>query len=151
MKAGDVMTTGAATVRPDASLADAARILIEHRISGLPVVDAVGRLVGILTEQDFLRQEDGARPRWLDVLLREDEKHATLHQLRSRRVADVMSRQPISVGVETPVDHLLDLMEHHGIKRLPVVQDGSVVGIVSRSNLLEAMVREANRPPAGQR
>ena len=67
MNAGDVMTTGAATVRPDKSLAEAGRILVEHRISGLPVVDADGRLVGVVTEHHFLRQDNGERPRWLEL------------------------------------------------------------------------------------
>lgn len=71
MKAGDVMTTGAATVSPDTPLADAGRIMLEHRISGLPVTDEKGTLIGILTERDFLRAENGTRIRWMDVLLDE--------------------------------------------------------------------------------
>jgi CBS domain-containing protein len=144
MKAGEVMTTGAATVRPDASLAEAARILIDHRISGLPVVDASGKLVGIVTEHDFLRKENGSRPRWLDVLLTSAGQIAA-RELHDRRVEDVMSRNPVSVGVETPVEELLELMEQHRVKRIPIVSNEKVVGIVSRANLLLALSRRANR------
>jgi CBS domain-containing protein len=143
MKAGDVMTTGAATVRPDASLADAARILTEHRISGLPVVAADGTLVGIVTEQDFLRQDDGKRPRWFNVLT-ETGGQAAARALQEKRVQDVMTRSPVSAGVETPVGELVALMERHGVKRLPVVENGKVIGIVSRANLVQALLRKAD-------
>jgi CBS domain-containing protein len=143
MKAGDVMTTGAATVRPDASLAEAARILTEHRISGLPVVAADGTLVGIVTEQDFLRQDDGKRPRWFNVLT-ETGGQAAARALQEKRVQDVMTRSAVSVGVETPVGELVALMERHGVKRLPVVENGKVIGIVSRANLVQALLRKAD-------
>lgn len=152
MKAGDVMTTGAATVRPDASLAEAARIMVEHRISGLPVVDASGRLVGVITEGDFLRRADQDRPRWISVLLSEPDAHITAKQLHDRRVEEAMSPDPISVGVGASVDEVVDLMERHGVKRIPVVGDGKVIGIVSRANLLLALTRRINRgsePGAG--
>lgn len=147
MKAGDVMTTGAATVRPDASLAEAGRIMVEHRISGLPVVDDTGKLVGIITESDFLRRDDGKRPRWIDVLLSESNAQITAKQLHDRRVEHAMSRNPISVDVRTPVEELIDLMERHGIKRVPIVADGRIVGIVSRANLVVALLRKMNRVP----
>ena len=145
MKAGEVMTTGAATVRPDASLAEAARILIDHRISGLPVVNASGKLVGIVTEHDFLRKENGPRARWLDVLLTEGAGQIAARDLHDRRVEDVMSRSPVSVGVETPVEELLELMQRHRVKRIPIVSNEKVVGIVSRADLLLALTRRANR------
>jgi CBS domain-containing protein len=145
MRAGDIMTTGAATVRPGESLAEAARILVENRISGLPVVDADGRLVGIVTEHDFLRRENRERPRWLDVLLTDAAGQVTARELHERRVEDVMSRNPVSVGVETPVDDVLELMDRHVVKRVPVVIDGRVVGVISRADLLRAMMRKANR------
>jgi CBS domain-containing protein len=145
MKAGDVMTTGAATVRPDASLAEAARIMLEHCISGLPIVDAEGKLVGIVTERDFLRREDGERPRWIDILLSKASAQITASELRNRRVEEVMSKNPIGIGVETPVDEIIELIERHRVKRLPVVANGNVVGIVSRANLLLALTRKAGR------
>jgi CBS domain-containing protein len=143
MKAGEVMTPGAATVRPDATLAEAARIMLEHRISGLPVVDADGTLVGIITERDFLRCEDGERPRWIDILL-SARARITASELHRRRVAEVMSKEPIFIGVEAPVEDIVELMERYVVKRLPVVANGRVVGIVSRANLLLALARKAD-------
>ena len=147
MKAGDVMTMGAATVRRDATLAEAARLLIEHRISGLPVVDSDGKLVGLVTEHDFLRQHDGTRRRWLDALLAEPGGQITARELYDRCVANVMSRGPVSVHADTPVEEIVELMHRHRVKRLPVVAEGKVVGIVSRANLLEALLGLHGRGP----
>ena len=145
MNVGDVMTTGAATVRSDAPLAEAARIMVEHRISGLPVVDASGRLVGVITEGDFLRRPDGERSRWISILMSDASARITAKELHDRRVDEAMSRNPISVGIETPIDEVVELMGRHGVKRVPVVQGDRIVGIVSRANLLQAMMRKANR------
>ena len=146
MKAGDVMTMRVATVRADATLAQAAQMLIEHGISGLPVVDQDGRLIGIVTEHDFLRQHDGIRRRWLDALLAEPGGQITTRELYDRRVVNVMSRGPVSVRVDTPIEEIVDLMHRHRVKRLPVVTEGKVVGIVSRANLLEALLDRSRGP-----
>jgi CBS domain-containing protein len=148
MKAGDVMTTGAATVRADAPLAEAARIMVEHHVSGLPVTDEAGKLAGIVTERDFLRRPGADRPSWAGALLGEAGANAA-KELRERRVSDTMTPNPVSVGVETPLDEVLDLLERHGVRRLPVVENGKVVGIVSRANLLLALVRAADRAGGG--
>ena len=145
MKTGDVMSTGAATVRPDASLADAVRLMIEHRISGLPVVDAGGKLVGIVTEHDLIRQRDRQRPPWFDALLSDSSGQDTARELTEGRVRDVMSSPAISVDIETDVKELVETMQKDGIKRVPVLAQGKVVGIVSRANLLEALIRRAER------
>lgn len=147
MKAGEVMTTGAATVAADAPLTEALRLLVEHRISGLPVVDADGALVGVLSEHDFLRGADGKQPVWLDVLLDGNSGQSGLHKLQKGRVADAMSKAPVSVTVETPVSELLELMHREGVKRFPVVKDRAVVGVISRASLLEALFRKVNRTP----
>jgi CBS domain-containing protein len=143
MKAGEVMTTGAATVRPDAPLAEAARLMIQHQISGLPVVDAHDRLVGLVTENDFLRAGQGGQPRLLEMLAKagtdEDE-------LNIRRVDDLMTREPITISAETPLEEVINLMLRHSVRRLPVVADGKVVGIVSRGNLLRALLRRSMAP-----
>lgn len=149
MKAGDVMTTGAATVRPEASLAEAARIMVENRISGLPVVGADGKLVGVVTEHDLLRRENGDRPRWLDVLLTDAAGQITARALRDRRVEEVMSTNPVFAGPDTPLEVVFELMEGHGVKRIPVVSHGKVAGIISRANLLQAMMRKFDRASSG--
>lgn len=145
MKAADVMTTGAATVRPDAPVTEAARIMLEHRISGLPVVDSGGKLVGIITERDFLRRRNGTRNRLTDVFGEGASAKAALAELRSRRVEELMTKDPLTIGVDTPADEIAKIMERENIKRLPVIAEGAIVGIVSRANLLLAIVRRAER------
>jgi CBS domain-containing protein len=139
MKAGDVMTTGAATIRPDASLADAARLMVEHRISGLPVIDRQDRLIGIITEDDFLSPE--RKPRLVGLLAEGAAKVAS--ELNARRVEDIMTRDPVSVGADVPIEEAVELMTRHKVRRLPVVAQGKVVGILSRSNLMLAFLRKA--------
>jgi CBS domain-containing protein len=145
MNAADVMTTGACTVRPDTGLAEAAQLMVEHRISGLPVVDAQDRLIGIITEGDFLRPRDGHGPRVLEFLA--SDWKAVAADLASHRVEDLMTRNPVAVAVDTPLDEIVDLMNRHNIKRLPVATDGKVVGIISRANLLKALVRRSQAGP----
>jgi CBS domain-containing protein len=143
MKAGEVMTTGAATIRPDAPLFEAARLMIQHQISGLPVVDANERLVGLVTENDFLRPGQSGQARLIEMLTKagtpEDE-------LNLRRVDDLMTREPITISAETPLEEVIALMLRHAVRRLPVVADGKVVGIVSRGNLLRALLRRSMAP-----
>ena len=142
MNAGDIMTIVAAPVRSDATLAKAAQLLIEHRISGLPVVDQDGRLIALVTEHNFLLQHDGSRRRWLDALLADPDGQITARELHDRRVVNAMSWGPVSVRVDTAIEDIVDLMHRYRVKRLPVVADGKVVGIVSRANLLEAFLPE---------
>jgi CBS-domain-containing membrane protein len=152
MKAADVMTIGAATIRYDASVQEAARLMLQYGISGLPVVDAAGHLVGIITDGDFLRHiETGAaprRPRWFEFLLspgRLADEYAHSH---GRRVDELMTRQVVTVAEEAPLDEIVQLMERHFIKRVPVVRDNRVVGIVSRANLLHGLARKPDETHA---
>jgi len=152
MQAGDVMTLGAATVRANASVADAARLMLEHHISGLPVVDEDERLVGMVTERDLLRRAeigtDSRRPRWLEVLLGAEELAQEYVRTHSRRIADVMTTEAVSVSSDTPLSEVVRLMERKGFKRLPVVRDGRVIGIVSRANLLRALAKRIDEVPS---
>ena len=152
MKAADVMTLGAATIRSDASVPEAARLMLQYNISGLPVVDAAGYLVGIITEGDFLRRAETSterhRPRWLEFLLgpgRLADEYVYSHSLR---VDEVMTRQVVTVAEETSVDEIVGLIERHRIKRVPVIRDNRVVGVVSRANLLRGLARLADGVPA---
>jgi CBS-domain-containing membrane protein len=127
--------------------------MLQYAISGLPVVDAADRVVGIITEGDLLRRtETGTerrhRPRWLEFLLgpgRLAEEYVHSH---SRKVEEVMTRQVVTVAEETPVGEIARLMEQHRIKRVPVIRDNSVVGIVSRANLLRGLARLTDEAPA---
>src|SRR5215467_1500185 len=155
MKVHDVMTWGAITVEPDASVARAVRLMLQNKISGLPVVDGEGQLVGMVTEGDFLRRgELGTqwhRPRWLEFLLGPGRLAAEYVRSSGQKVGEVMTIEPWTVTPETPLDEVVHLMERHRVKRLPVVQDGKLIGIVSRANLLHALASVARevKPPAG--
>jgi CBS domain-containing protein len=155
MKVHDVMTWGAITVEPDASVARAVRLMLQNKISGLPVVDGEGQLVGMVTEGDFLRRGElgtqRQRPRWLEFLLGPGRLAAEYVRSSGQKVDEVMTIEPWTVTLETPLDEVVRLMERHRIKRLPVVQDGKLVGIVSRANLLHALASVAHevKAPAG--
>jgi CBS domain-containing protein len=137
------MTSPVVSVEADATVVQAAQIMLQKRISGLPVVDKDGRLVGIVTEGDFLRRaETGTerrRARWLEFLVGTGRLADEYTRSHSRKVADVMTRDPVVVDEDTPLEKIVDVMERHQIKRLPVVSGQHLVGIVSRANLLHAL------------
>jgi CBS domain-containing protein len=143
MKAHDVMTWGAITVEADESVTRAVRLMLQNKISGLPVVDDKGQPVGIVTEGDFLRRGElgtqRQRPRWLEFLLGPGRLAAEYVQAAGQKVAQVMTPEVKTITPETPLEEVVRLMEHHRVKRLPVVQDGKLVGIVSRADLLHAL------------
>lgn len=151
MKASDIMTIGAITVHPDSTIGHAARVMVERGISGLPVVTAHGKLVGMITEGDLLRREELGTAdhvaRWLDFWLNEDRLARHYAREHGRKVEDVMSRDIASVGPDEPVGRIVELMEARGVKRVPVVRDGQVIGMVSRANLLSALARLAGETP----
>jgi len=148
------MTPGVATVHPDTTLSDAARTMIQFGISGLPVIDAAGELVGILTEGDLLRRaETGTerrRPRWLEFIVgpgRMAEEYVHAH---GRKVEEVMTPDVITVAEEAPLQEVVRIMEERRIKRVPVVSEGKIVGIISRANLVQALARLAEEAPPSQ-
>jgi CBS domain-containing protein len=121
----------------------AAQSMLEKRISGLPVMDKDGRLVGIVTEGDFFRraetETERRRPRWLEFLIGPGRLADEYTHSRSRKIGDVMTRNPVIVSEDAPLEEIVDVMERHQIKRLPVVSGQHLVGIVSRANLLHAL------------
>ncbi len=151
MKAADIMTLGAATIRNDVQLPEAARVMLQYGISGLPVVDSAGHLVGIITEGDFLRhlEADARRegPRWLEFQLSPGRIADEYVHSQGRRVEDAMTRQVVTVTEETPIEEVVRLMEQHRIKRVPVMRDREIVGIVSRANLLRGFAHQPDQPP----
>jgi CBS domain-containing protein len=144
MKTSDIMTRTVITVEPDASIVHAVRLMLQHRISGLPVVDAKGVLVGILSEGDLLRrQETGTqkrRARWVEFLMGSGRLADEYVRTSGRQVHEVMTRDVRTITENTPVEDIVQLMERHRIRRLPVVRRDAVVGIVSRANLVHALV-----------
>jgi CBS-domain-containing membrane protein len=146
MIAKDVMTTAVVTVRAQTSVEDVARLLLKRRISGVPVVDAKGRLQGIVSEGDLIRRAESRtkshRSWWLDLLAGPDDTASDYVKSHGRTAGDVMTREVITVGERTPLAKIATLLERHRIKRVPVLRTGKVVGIVSRANLLHALVAQ---------
>lgn len=152
MKVSDVMTRQVITIDRAAPVGRAIRLLLQHRISGLPVVDEEGRLEGIVTEGDFLhRAETGTqrrRPRWVEFLIGPGKLAREYVQTHGRSVSDVMTQEVHTVDENTSLEEVVRLMEKRRVKRFPVVKDGKVVGIVSRANLLRALASVAHEVSA---
>jgi CBS domain-containing protein len=155
MKAADVMTPSVISIAPDAPVMQAVRIMLQHHISGLPVVDAGGGLVGIVTEGDLLRRVElgtqRRRSRWLEFLIGPGQLADEYAHASGRKVSEVMTRDVQAVHEDTPLDEIVQLMERRRIKRVPVLRGKSLVGIVTRANLLRALASFARelRPAAG--
>ena len=143
MRAHQIMTRSVITIAPDASILEAAKTMLQHHVSGLPVVDAAGRLVGIVSEGDFIRRgEIGTqrkRGRWLTFLLGAGATAADYVHEHGRKVSDVMTSDPVSGTEDATLEEIVNAMETNGVKRLPVMKDGKLAGIVSRANLLQAV------------
>jgi CBS domain-containing protein len=143
MRVKDVMNSPVITIGPSASIAEAARLMLDHKISGLPVVDEAGRLRGIVTEGDFLRRAElgteTKRPRWLEYLMSTGRVAQDYVLSHGREVAEVMHEDPVTCGPEDALDAVVDAMLRHQINRLPVIEGGRLVGIVARADLLRAL------------
>jgi CBS domain-containing protein len=143
MNASDVMTRNVISVPPDATVADAVELMLERGISGLFVVNAAGTLAGIVTEGDLLRRDELGTERrrswWLRLIASPSRQAADFTRTHGRKVADVMTRDVISVNADAPLEDIVALMEAHRIKRVPVLQGDRVAGVVSRADLLRAL------------
>jgi CBS domain-containing protein len=155
MRAKDVMTDGVVCLHVSASVFEAAELMVGAGVSAVPVIDGEGKVVGIVSEADLMRRAEigtTARKSWLSRFLASDA--ASAHQFvqsHSRRVAEVMTKEVVTAAEDTELGKLAELMETHGIKRIPIVRDGEVLGIVSRADLLRALLSqepegEADRP-----
>jgi len=154
MRAMDVMTTNVITVEPNTSVQALATLLSERGIGGVPVVDRDNRLVGVVTEGDLLhRAETGTerrvqrrRARWLDTFASDQEAARDYVKAHGRVVREIMTRDVISVGDTTELADIATLLETKRIKRVPVLRDGKLVGIVSRANLVRALAMTRSEP-----
>src|ERR1700722_2877428 len=147
------MTRQVVTIRADAGITQAVRLMLDNRISGLPVVDARGNVVGIVTEGDFLRRSEIAtqrkRHRWVEFLIGPGRLANEYVHASGRKVDEVMTLGPHTVIEDTPLEEVVRMMEQYRIKRLPVMRQGRLVGIVSRANIMHGLValaREASAP-----
>src|SRR5262245_9591116 len=143
MNAADMMTSQLLTIGPEATVRDAAWMMLTHRISAVPVLDGQGRLVGIISEGDLLRRaETGTQRRhswWGMFGIGSELLAAEFVKSHGRQVADVMTRDVITARENTPAHEIARLMETNGIKRVPVVEDGKLIGVVSRADFLTAL------------
>jgi CBS domain-containing protein len=143
MKAADIMVSPVITVGPDRTVQDVAEILLENRISAVPVVSKDGNLLGIVSEGDLIRRieiDTERRPsRWLALLIGSQPLAAEFVKSHAHSVADVMTREVIVAPADTPLRDIATLLERNGIKRVPIVRNGKLVGIVSRANLIQAL------------
>ncbi|NIM27138.1 MAG: CBS domain-containing protein [Gammaproteobacteria bacterium] len=151
MKARDIMTTKVVTVNPQTPVRDVAALMIQKHISGVPVLSDSGALVGLISEGDLLRRpEIGTekhRRRWLSFFTRVDEQAREFAKSHALRAADVMTKQVVHVAEDTSLGDVVEMMEKHNVKRLPVLADGKLVGIVSRRDMLRALAWQAAPMP----
>jgi CBS domain-containing protein len=151
MKAQDVMTTPVIVVELDTPIQSIARLLIEHRISAVPVVRDDGRLAGIVSEGDLVRRPELGTERqagwWLGLVGGHEARAAEYIRSHGRVARDVMTERVVSVDEDTPLAEIASLLEKHRIKRVPVMRDQRPIGIVSRANLVQAFAAiEAHVP-----
>lgn len=152
MKAIDLMTPRVITIGPDATVADAARTMLENHISGLPVVDGSGKVVGIISEGDLLRRVELGTERhrswWLGLVSGGTLPAEDFIKSHARKVADVMTAHVTTVDESASPEEVVRVMETRRIKRVPVVRRGALVGIISRANLLRALASVSPETPA---
>lgn len=144
MQAKDVMTQPVITVKKETTVAELIHLLLERRISGVPVVDEQGRVVGIVTEGDLILRERGAAPRsFLKSLFGDPERLAREYiKLHGCCAQDVMTQEVITVEEETPLERVAALMADKQVNRLPVLRQGKLVGIVTRADVLKGLAQE---------
>jgi len=150
MQAKDVMTTPVVTVTLDTPVATIAKRLIKRRISAVPVAEADGQVVGIVSEGDLMNRPDAGtqhrRSWWLEFLIGPEDRARDYVRAHGGRARDVMARKVVTVTEDAPLADIAATLEKHRVKRVPVVRKGKLVGIVSRANLLQGLA--AWRPKA---
>ena len=151
MRAHQIMTRPVISVTPETTIVDAANTMLQKHVSGLPVVDAAGKLVGIISEGDFIRRSEigtqRKRGRFLRFILGPGQEAVDFVREHGRKIAEIMTPEPVTVGEDTSLEEIVRLMEKNHVKRLPVTRGDKIVGIVSRSNLLQAVASLARQIP----
>jgi CBS domain-containing protein len=151
MRAHQIMTRPVITVTPETSILEAAKTMLRRHVSGLPVVDAAGKLVGIVSEGDFIHRGEIGTPRrrswFMRFILGPGQAATDFVREHGSKIAEIMTADPLTIAEDTPLERIVELMEKHGVKRLPVTRDDKLVGIVSRANLLQAVASLARQVP----
>ena len=145
IRARDVMSRHVITIGADASIKQAIDTMLSHHVSGLPVVDSAGKLVGVLSESDFLRREeigtDKKRGRWLTLLVGAEKTAIDFAHQHGRKAGEIMSRDPVTIDEETALEQIVGLMESRNVKRFPVMRGDEIVGMVTRADFMPAIAR----------
>ena len=143
MQVKDVMTQNVISIQSSEPVSKAARLMLLNWISGLPVVDNKGELVGIVTEGDLIRRSEigtqRRRPKWLKFIVGPGRLANEYVHTSGRKIDEIMTPEPCVVAEDDPLEEVVELMERRHIKRLPVMRGRQMVGIVSRSNLVRAL------------
>jgi CBS domain-containing protein len=151
MRAHQIMTRPVITILPDTPIVEAANLMLQRHISGLPVVDASGKLIGIVSEGDFIRRSEigtqRKRSRFLNFILGPGQAATDFVHEQGRKVDEIMTADPVTITEDTPVEEIVARMEKNKFKRMPVMRGERVVGIVSRANLLQAVASLARQVP----
>ena len=151
MIVSDFMTRRVITIAPDSSVVEAAKLMMEHKVSGLPVIDAARHVVGIVSEHDLLRRREsdkGKQSHWLQLMIEGAGLTDESAQFHQRKVNEVMTANPITIGPTSPLGEASRLIEERGIKRLPVVHNGELVGIIARADLVRALAQTVENATA---
>jgi CBS domain-containing protein len=151
MRAHQIMTRPVITVAPDANIVEAANAMLLNHISGLPVVNEAGKLVGIISQGDFIRRAEigtqRKRGRWLKFLVGPGGAASAFVHERGRKVGEIMTAEPCTVTENATLEDVVELMQRNSVKRLPVMRGDQLVGIVTRTNLLRAVAGLARDVP----
>ena len=151
MRAHQIMTRPVITVSPETTIVEAANTMLQKHVSGLPVVNAAGKLVGIISEGDFIRRSEivtqRRRGRFLRFILGSGKSATDFVHEHGRKVAEIMTTAPLTVTEDTALEEIVELMEKNNVKRLPVMRGEKIVGVVSRANLLQAVASLARQVP----
>lgn len=152
MHVADVMVKDVVSVGPEASVREVASLMLERRISGVPVIDGERRVLGIVSEGDLIRRPEIETDRipegWLGLFLSDEQRARNFVKSHGLKAREVMSQPAICVGPDTPLAEIVRLMERHRIKRVAVVEQGRLAGMVTRTDLLRAMVAHQSVSPA---
>jgi CBS domain-containing protein len=151
MRAHQIMTRSVISVTPDTTIVEAANTMLQRHVSGLPVIGEAGKLVGVVSEGDFIRRSEigtgRKRGRWLKFILGPGKSASDFVQEHGRKVSEVMTPSPLTITEDTALAEIVDLMERNNVKRLPVLRGDKLVGIVTRANLLQAVAGLARQVP----
>jgi len=152
MRAQEIMSRHIVTIRADAEVIEAVKTMLLHRVSGLPVVDASNKLVGILSEGDFVRRAEigteKKRGRWLALLAGADQVAVDFVRQNGRKISQIMTPDPITIVEDTPLEQIVRLMESRNVKRFPVMRADEIVGMVTRADFLRAIASQGILSPS---